>query len=434
MKQLPMLTRRSVILAASSALLQGEAWSSPPGRQRQRAALTKLLTMRPQNSAMLSAPSPATTFSSLYNLESPPTWVRLVYANDLHDPESIDGAAIACTAAVGDGFTPCNGDGKPDPSQWRRVTFAAKGFDSAPGAKSDGPVLTLDVAGDASWGRNPPSLLFSDWLHMKPPQRSDGLSGYLLLVRTYSGGKFRNNAIRFYKAAGPDIGRVYAGFSSPGNGATAPWRFKGEPADIPAAYAVQYLSATPGATVIGIGDSIQQPPLEIGIGMRACALASTPQLPLTFANQTRIGAPTSVFLPLGARDIEALRPQIMLLQMWSSNDPNITEATTDAVFEQAMNLIALGRKHGCVPILLTAPPVRNTPNLEPYRQRSNERVRGAASQGIGLLDLDKLWGTGATPNVFREGYTRDNVHGTDKACIAAAEALRPLFRAILTAV
>src|SRR5215218_4253534 len=113
-----MITRR-IFLAASTASLAAPAFADGPKPNR-----TDFLTFQPQFVGTFKSPVPGLTFSSLYNLEAPPGWIRLVYRNDARDDETIDGAAIASTAMMGDGFTPCNADGKPDMSLWTRVTFS----------------------------------------------------------------------------------------------------------------------------------------------------------------------------------------------------------------------------------------------------------------------------------------------------------------------
>jgi hypothetical protein len=130
--------------------------------------------------------------------------------------------------------------------------------------------------------------------------------------------------------------------------------------------------------------------------------------------------------------LEWSRPQILVLQLWSGNDKVITDETTDAVFSQAMSLVSFGLKNQCAPILVTTPPVPHFPVQEPFRQRSNAQIRAAASRGLALLDLDKLWASETAPNTFRAGYTQDQMHGTDAACDLAARALAPLIIGLLT--
>ena len=88
-----MITRR-LFLATSTASLAAPALADAPLPRR-----TNVLTFQPQFVGTFRSPAPALTFSSLYNLEAPPDWVRLVYRNDARDDETIDGAVIASACA-----------------------------------------------------------------------------------------------------------------------------------------------------------------------------------------------------------------------------------------------------------------------------------------------------------------------------------------------
>src|SRR6266404_5314608 len=110
-----MITRRSFLAITSASLMGGEVPAlADTSQQRFKPAPADFLTFHPQYVNTFKSPSPGLTFSSLYNLESSPAWIRLVYRNDMRDGETIDGAAIAPTAVAGDGFTAFNAEGKPD--------------------------------------------------------------------------------------------------------------------------------------------------------------------------------------------------------------------------------------------------------------------------------------------------------------------------------
>jgi hypothetical protein len=427
-----MITRRAFLATTSAGLLGGAAPARAQATsQGFKPGRIKLLTFQPQYVNVFTSPTPGLTFSSLYNLESSPSWIRLVYRNDVRSDETIDGAVIAPTAMVGDGFTPVNADGNPDASLWKRVTFASDGNDSQPYVVKSGASEIISIAGDASWGKNPPSSTFSDWIPFTPLARRDGGKGNLLLVRTFSRGLFRNQFVRYQKVGGEEIGRVYAGFAAPGDGTRAPWVFNGQPSEIPAALAVQYQSQVSGASVLVTGDSILAPPYEFGIGIRACALASTPKFPVSFINCAKLGAASSEYVPAARRALEWSRPQILVLQPWSSNESVINDATTDAQFALSMSLVSSALKNQCAPILVTEPPQPTFPQFELYRQLSNARTREAASKGLRLLDLDKLWANEAAPTKWRAGYTRDQLHCTPVACNVAAVALARIIQDIL---
>lgn len=424
-----MITRR-LFLTTTTASLAGTALADEPPHSL-KATRANLLTFQPQFVNTFKSPTPGLTFSSLYNLEAPPDWVRLVYRNDIRDDETIDGAVIAPTATMGDGFTPCNADGKPDQSLWKRVTFSGGDADTPPREAGRRASETTEIPGDASWGRNPGPSTFSDWIPFQPLSRNDGGKGALLLVRTFSRGLFRNQFVRYQKIGGDGVGRLYAGFASPGDGTQAPWSFSAQPSEIPAALALQYRSAVPGASVMFAGDSILAPPYSFGIGLRACALASTPQLPVSFINQAKLGAKTVEYVVAASREMAWSRPQILVLQPWSTNDSDMTDAKLDAALEMSMKLVSLAARNQCATVLVTQPPQAPFPALEPFRQRSNAYVRDITSKGTTLFDLDRLWSSETTPATFRKGYSQDQIHGNDTACAAAAQALAPIIRGLL---
>jgi hypothetical protein len=105
----------------------------------------------------------------------------------------------------------------------------------------------------------------------------------------------------------------------------------------------------------------------------------------------------------------------------------------DLSFARAMAVTDTARRNRCVPILVTPPPVFGTnPEAEAHRQHNRGRAHAVAQAGGYLLDLDTLWGTGATPNTYRREYDwGDQMHPNDAACAAAARVLAPMLRQIL---
>jgi hypothetical protein len=64
---------------------------------------------------------------------------------------------------------------------------------------------------------------------------------------------------------------------------------------------------------------------------------------------------------------------------------------------------------------------------EAHRQHNRTRARAAAQARGYLLDLDALWGTGATPNTSPREYDwGDQMHPNDAARAAAARVLAPM--------
>jgi hypothetical protein len=383
-----------------------------------------MLTLRPQNGPPRES-SPNTTMSTLYNLEAAPTWIRLIYiASNVAYP--IDGAAIATTSAVHDGFTPVNHAGQPDDGLWRRVTFNHNGDDSSPGAQSASPIYSLNVP-----YRKYPVWGFSDWVRIDPLPRSDGGYGFLVQTRTWSRGVFRTTSDFWQQTPDQSINRAFAAFKSAGDGTTAPWHFAGEPDHLTACYGLQYVSANPGATVIGIGDSIMLPPGSIPYCMRACALVSTPDRPVSYVNEGYLGRKSPDYLAAGAAGISVLHPQVAVIQTFTNNDPAAPDQA-ERSFNGAMRVAEQARKQQCVPILVTdAPETGISDAAEAIRQDSLKRTRAMASKGFHVLDLDALWGVGGSLDAYKPHYAADRWHPNNAASVVAAEALVPILRQVL---
>jgi hypothetical protein len=391
--------------------------------------LSHRLGYRLQNSRYASLSEPGRTLCSLMRLEAEPLWVRLIYFNDQPEPWRLDGAAIAPTAAVGDGVTPLDANGSPDDGLWRRVTFA--GTTDSPLEQADSDTYGLDLpANPRESGR--PVLALSDWVRVPAlPNRQAGTAS-LLLVRSYAKGHVRYSGS--VGAPDPAIGQLHQGAYATANAAGP--AFDGDftrDDTIFACYGIQTITATPGATVIGIGDSIIHSACTTGelsgFGIRACSAVSSPSRPVSYVNEGYPGRNSTGFAWGGAWAIRNLAPQVALIQTWTQNEDWTREAA-DAAFARAIALADLARRHRCVPVLTTAAPVfAGQPEFDAHRRHANARVR---TSGMRVLDLDALWGTGAIPNAYRPDCgCGDGMHPSDAGCALAARALAPMLEDIL---
>jgi hypothetical protein len=412
-------------------------WSTGDSGDAVRPAFPSLghrLAHRPQNSRFADAPFAADTLASLIQLEAMPRWVRVIHVNDLPEPRSIDAAAVSLTSAVGDGLTPLDDAHKPSPELWRQLSYAAGGADSDPLAAEHDGSRTVEISGNP---REPgrPTMIFSDWLSISGPERDNG-RGALLLVRSYSRGHVRHAG----SVGQPDrrIGLAHAGYRIPGNAAAPPFYCDGAERNdrLFACHGVQIITETLGATVLGIGDSIIHSSCTSGemsgFGIRACAMLSTAGRPVSYVNEGYPGRNSAGFAWCGDWAIRNLRPQVALIQTWSQNEP-WTRDMAELSFARAVALADLARRHGGVPVLCTAAPVfADCPEAEVHRRHNIARVRALAAQGMPLLDLDALWGTGGNPNAYRPEFSAgDGMHPNDNGCHAAALVLAPQLRRIL---
>ncbi len=401
------------------------ALSPVPGRP----VLSCRLSLRLQNGAYVDSGGANQSYATLHQLEVPPFWARLIFFNDRAEPHRIGAAAVAATSQVGDEIAPV--EGQP----WRPVTFNAHGSDSEPLDPVAGEATALDIPGNP-FGPGRLQRALSDWVALPGLARTDGGDGALLLVRS-----FTHAHQRFSGCSGrpdPAIGRLHAAYWAPGDatqaGDSAIWHsFDG----LFASYGLQYVTAQPGATVVGIGDSIMQGFASTGqlstFGLRACAQVSRPDLPVSWFNESYPGRNSRHYAQAGLWAIQTLRPQVTLIQTWSENDPP-TFLASETAFARAVALADATRRYGGVPILVSAAPVfAAAPNEEEAaRQASLARLRACARAGLLVLDLDALWGTGAVPNTYRPAFdSGDHRHQNDAGCAVAAEALAALLRDIL---
>jgi hypothetical protein len=205
-----------------------------------QAPLSHRFSFRLQNGHYVNWPVPGQTLTTLLHLEAPPSRVRLIYFNDQNTPWTVNGAAMALSAAVGDGHTPVNAVGVADPSLWRGVTFNNGGLDVDPLAQVEGEVYALTLPANPQRSERP-VFAFSDWMPVAPLARRGRRFGSLLLVRTYS-----DQRVRISSGGSPHkaIGRLHAGFCADGNLTIPPWMApQTRTVGAFAVYGVQYIEA-----------------------------------------------------------------------------------------------------------------------------------------------------------------------------------------------
>jgi lysophospholipase L1-like esterase len=426
-------TRRDLLRLAGLALSAGAA----PAAEAAAAGIpaTILVSHRLTAGPFTDGPPADTTAITLDNLAGDPAWIRLVHFNDQPRPCRIDRAAIALTAAAYDGRTPVDGAGKPDAGAWRPVRYDAQGASTMPGAgrPGAGPLFSLTMPPHEGPAAQP-GLAFSDWMALPPRPRIDGGSGTLLIGRVYASEPQRGIRVG---VPDPAIGRSFAASLAAGDAAQAPWLASQARPGPTAGYAVQYISRAPTLTMIAIGDSITASAAThggiSGYAFRASVMLSQPNRRMEFFNEAVAGRRSAAFLANGRRQIALIRPQCGVLQCWSEND-GPTRAAAEAALSESLTLAAWAKRSGCILALCTAAPVYSRcPEAEAHRRWSNDLVRIASHMlQLPLLDLDAIWGTGATPNAYRAAYDAgDHTHPNDGASAVAATALAQLLAPLL---
>lgn len=414
-------------------------WPRPLRRAPPEPTATALAShrvfQRLQNSRYASQPEPDVTLSHLSQLAAHPSWVRLLLFNDAPQPWRLDGACVALTSVPGDGAAPLDALGRPDPDLWRRVTFGAGQSNpwASPLLQDESEHYGVELPGNPrESGR--PVLLFSDWIALDGPPRRDG-EGALLLVRCHA-----REGMRHSGGVGPidrRIGLVHRGYVLSGNATVPP--FAGQPRrddTVFAAYGIEAICAQTAATVIGIGDSIIHSSCTTGelsgFGVRAASMVSAPARPVSYVNEGYPGRNSLGFCWTGDWMLRHLRPQVALIQTWTQNE-TWDRPTAQTAFARAIALADETRRGGGVPILVTAAPVfAGQPEPERHRAENVAMVRQAAAHGMRVLDLDRIWGTGASPNEYRpDAGCGDGMHPSDEGCITAARELAPMLDEIL---
>ena len=374
------------------------------------------------------------TIGTICQLPVGALWVRLRFACWSAADVPVADAAYAPTSQKGDGYNAYDGAGQITTSAWRAVTFGSSTKQScaqqlAAGAAPPRTATKLPGISGAGPASFAPQIVCSDWLPFDPLDRIDAGGAALLNVRLYV--PKDQPAFRLGHAAAPAtaVDVVVAGTYSFGNNAVPPFGGLGHDFPVSAVHGIDVICARPTRTLIVVGDSIGSGDYTTGSGTSyglAAAQALTGQgVATTAAILANPLQTTGSFIANATRfiadELAALRGAIIVLQCWSGNDPPTTEAARDS-FRTAMALAAFCDTHGMTPILATAAPVcAKAPEQDTARRYGNELVRRA---GFACLDIDRIVGTGTTPNTYKPGFNAwDNIHLNDFGHLAVAEAL-----------
>jgi hypothetical protein len=206
------------------------------------------------------------TVSCLVTAEADFDYVRIVYLNASSNSWTVSAAAVAPTAAPGDGFTPSGGN-----SSFVNATFnnaGAFGLPPSPG----GSTSTVTVpAATGSGATTVYGMVASDWIPCPSLARTDnpsqGPNCRLLLVRTYAaaamygikGGLELN--YQNWQLPAKNLGRLHRTFWKSVNGVGTPSNFTSPTEQNNyggVGMVVQFMSRTRGLSVVGVGDSLTQ--------------------------------------------------------------------------------------------------------------------------------------------------------------------------------
>ena len=383
--------------------------------------------------------------SCQWGLETDFDMVRFVWSNNSASPYTIALCKAAPSSALGDGSSPVNSLGAIDYTLFQTMTFNNAGLDVAPQdqtAFGSGPT-TFTVPGNAGSLLHP-TRWYSDWLRIASIARTDGGVLPLLVTRTLS-----NDLAGTYRMAGM-VGANWSPLAQDRilNGVTKP---NADQTTVPVLLAgsvsqgtsitpdgIQYMTRSPGFTVLGVGDSLTQGAGSTALyqpwGYLSCLALSTPARPISFWNQGWQGMLSPDYWGNGYTALKGSVPDVATIPVWTPNDAQ-TQVAADAAWSRAMDLANYAMKHGTVPVLMGPVPWSGiaTGAIDNIRLGARTRMLQAGANGMAVLDWEAVIGTGAVPNRIQPVLiAADNQHPNDAGnALMDSAVFRPVLANIL---
>ena len=358
-------------------------------------------------------------------------WVRFWYANDTATPITLTKAAWSPSA---DKASAVPRDSAGAALGFQAVTFNAGGADSLPGSTS-GSTATITIPVGTSANPNP---ICSDWMQGASLPRRDGGTLPLLMHRAHYAGAYRclvsgtNIDLNAFEAQSQ--GLTWTILDGGGDQTTsATPSFGTTPRGI--LYGVEFLTAKPVLTVMGIGDSLMGGQGSTSgftaYGMLACAAVSTPARPVSFVNSGWSGQTTLQFFERGRAEIARFQPPVAVIAPWSPNDAYTSAPAVAAGVGRGIALAQAVRAYGGVPVFVTPMPTARIADAaaESYRTSVAARMRALAGEGWLVADLDRVLTDGAGLGRLRAGFdSGDGTHLNDAGYAACGTELARALR------
>lgn len=387
------------------------------------------------------AAAPGRTFASLHQLPTGTIAVQFELANMLGDNAVTYNAVYALSAGVNDWFTPLNVIGAPDDTLWVPVT--------AGGSRN----MTVAAAVSA----NQPARLLTDVMPFVtiPPVRIDGGSGICLFFRICAAA----GSVTYHNFSGTvGIWNGYANGQHPGqfgqtlgggwlsfanNCVEGSYAVPSNPRSLCAQvvpHSVLPITAMPTLTIMSVGDSIlsgeaSRGRVDSGIngsGLQLAKALDHPKRPALHVNEATAGMTSDDFVANAFSTLDAMVPDIILLQTYSANDPDArTQQGVWNAWQHTMTFAARAAAAGSHVILLTSPPFcgagsfRSGDDWEAARCYANGLVKGS---GLNYIDSDAILGTGRDPVSYRVDCSDDMAHPNELGATLLASAALALLR------
>jgi len=190
-----------------------------------------------------------------------------------------------------------------------------------------------------------------------------------------------------------------------------------------------------GYTGLGIGDSIMGgdsvldgAPARMSYGYRAIRKLQDAGLPFDFVNSAVSGNTWAQYAPRGKAAIDLLKPDFVLIPVFTPNDPSGTQAQIDTQWRNAMDLAEYAVAANVVPILVTPFPQNGT-TVATDNLRLQNRTR-AMNSGFNYLDVEPLVSDRASPARYISGLNNDVTHPNAIANDIVGDALKNLLMRI----
>lgn len=310
-----------------------------------------------------------------------------------------------------------------------------------------GAWATVTVGGSAAFtlparvSATEPSYTVSDWIRLDSIARDDGGTLPLAMARLFI--PQASNAT-FSATGGINVGfdALYPDALSfqtrqQVDGVTTPANLNSSTEGSTVAFhALQFRSATPNCTVLGIGDSITSgfagTVQQNNWGWRAVAALRASGSRISWMNGGVNGQNTTQYLARGKSLAAAMSPQIVVYAAFSPNEgtPNATLINTQ--WANTLEFLDWASSNRYVPVVTTPVPWDSlTAPQDAFRVTLRDRVLGLRALGVDVIDFDAVTSNQASPARWATGLGDGDKHPIDAGYAAMATAAQAVFAAIL---
>ena len=357
-----------------------ESFDSAYGRP---VRLSRWLTQKWWGAASYGTAGGNYTFGQVVTCEAPFEAIQLIVGNPTTTATNYDAFGIAAQATLAgpNGFTiPVDGSGNVQafvPVTWGGAANAAV------------------PAGTAAQ----PTYVMSDPIPLESLPRSDGGTLPLLNIRTFisTGSNLLSNVKTAAFNANRVGGRQTHDYLVQGSNAigTASPTLNAVDAGFNPVIGIRFLSRTKGLTIMAAGDSLTQGQYTTSDfnawGLKAAEILSTPQLPVSFANEGVGGQTTDVFTARALKAISLYNPDVVLVSPWSPNNlEGSSGAARAGMFGQAQITAAAVESAGGTGVIVSTFPWSGTAGQILSQQTTSNLLRASATGRAPIFDVQSV--------------------------------------------